>query len=374
MFSSKHLINLFSSSLTGVVSLLFVYKYSLVYFNRPFLLALIYTALFLFVILSFDKLKIIPRWNNSNRYFIAVLIFFLVLLLYYIFFTARASRSFGLLAIKNWLDNFFNGTFPYLLKNTFSAYPSFYLISSPFYLIGNTVLLEILVWLVMGLFLIFSSVTVREKIIKLFFLFVSPLTFYGLFEASAFFFSAVVFVLLIILSYKYLNPSRVDKNFILFSLVFGLIFSVNIQVIAVVIIYMLYFFRNNLKELSLFSEILLAVFLVTIVPFIIWNPILFFINGPLNSFFTVPWWVIILYLGLAVYAGWLVSDLQEIFFASGILIILSSVINLLFTDNGLSGFIFALPFLIFSVKDYKVEKFTGRILNAEIQSKQPQIF
>lgn len=362
MFTTKHFINLFSSSIIGVVSLSFVYKYSLIYFNRPILLALVYAILFLFVILSFDKIKIFPKGTNYNRYFIAAVLLFFLLLLYYIFFTNKVTGSFGLLAIKNWLNNFFNGTFPYLLKNTFSAYPFFYLIALPFYTIGSIALLEICVWAILALFLMFNSVTVREKIIKLFLLLVSPLTFYGLFEAPWYFLNAVILIILILLSDKYLKPDKVDKNFILFAIAFGLFFSVSIEVIAILIIYMFYFFRSNLRELSLFFEMLLAVFLITIIPFIIWNPILFFINGPLDSFLIIPWWAIILYLGIAIYIGWLVSDLQEIFFAVGILIIIPSIINLLFIHDGLSSFIFALPFLIISIKDYKVEKFTGKIL------------
>ncbi len=362
MFTKKHYINLFSSSIIGAVSLIFVYKYSLIYFNNPILLALVYAILFLFVIFSFDKIKIIPRQTVNNKYFIYTILFFFLLLLYYIFFTNKDEGSFGLLAIKNWLNNFFNGSFPYLLKNTFPAYPSFYLISSPFYLMGYILLLEILIWVILALFLVLNSITVREKIIKLFFLLVSPLTFYGLFEAPIYFLNAVILIILILLSEKYLNPHKVDKNFILFAVVFGLFFAVSIEVIAVLIFYMFYFFRNNLKELSLFLEILLAVFLITIIPFIVWNPILFFINGPLNSFFKVPWWVIIIYLGIAVYIGWMVSDLQEIFFAVGILLIIPSVINLIYIHNDISSFIFALPFLIFSIKDYRVEKFTGKIL------------
>ena len=367
MFTSKHFINLFSSSIIGLVSLIFVYKYSLIYFNRPVLLALVYAFLFVFVVLSFDKISTVPKRTAGNKYFIFTILFFCLLLVYYIFFTTKTEGSFELLAIKNWLNNFFNGTYPYLLKNTFTAYPSLYLISSPFYLAGNILILEILIWAILAFFLIFNSVTVREKIIKLFFLLVSPLTFYGLFEASIYFLNAVILLILILLSEKYLKPHKVNKSFILFAVTFGLFFSISIEVVAVLIIYMLYFFRNNLKELSLFLEILLAVFLITIIPFIVWNPIMFFINGPLNALFTIPWWGIIIYLGIAVYAGWLVSDIQEIFFVMGIFLIIPSVINLLYAHTGISSFILALPFLIFSIKDYRVEKFTGKILINENQ-------
>ena len=327
-------------------------------------MALIYALLFFFVVISFDKIKITPKSKGTNSYFIAVVLIVFLILLYYIFYTPKAANSNNLLAIKNWLNNFFNGIFPYSLRNTFSAYPFFYLIASPFYLIGNIALTEILVWLILAFFVIFTSVTVREKTIKLFFLLVSPLTFYGLFEASGYFVNAVVIVILILLSNKYLNPGNVDSYFILFAVVFGLYFSPSIEVIVVLVIYMLFFFKNNIKELSLFLEILLAVFLITILPFIVWNPLLFFINGPTSSIFhfNFPWWGIILYLGIAVYIGWIISDLQEIFFSIGVLLIIPPVINIFFVHTGLSGFVFALPFLIFSIKDYRVEKFAGKIL------------
>lgn len=364
MFTSKHFANLFSSSIIGGVSLIFVYKYSLVYFNKPILLALIYALLFFFVVVSFDKIKIIPKWNKNNKYFIAAVLIFFLLLLYYIFFTTKASNSFGLLTIKNWLNNLFDGTFPYSMKNTFPAYPFFYLVASPFYLIGNIALIEVILWVILALFLIFDSATVREKVIKLFFLLVSPLTFFGLFEASGYFINAAIIIVLILLSNKYLNPAKVDSYFILYAVVLGLFFSISLEIITVFVIYMIYFFRNNMKELSLFLEIFLAVFLITIIPFIVWNPILFFINGPISTFFNFrfPWWEIILYFGIAAYIGWMVSDLQEIFFSIGILLVITSVINLFFVHTGLSGFIFALPFLIFSIKDYGVEKFTGKVL------------
>jgi hypothetical protein len=370
MFTSKHYINLISSSITGLVSLIFVYKYSLSHFNSPVLSAFVYALLFLFVIYSFDKIKLLPNWANNNYYFVGAIFLFIVLLLYYIFFTAKPSASFGLLSIKNWLNNLYNGTFPYRLRNAFSAYPFFYLSVSPFYFIGNIALVEVLAWGTLAILVLFNSLTAREKIIKLFFLLVSPITFYGLFEASGYFLNAVFLITLIYTSNKFVQPGKINISFILFALLFGLFLSIRIEVIIVLIIFLIYFFRDHSKEGFLFYEILLAVFLITIIPFIIWNPLLFFINGPFSSFFMfdIPWWGIILYLIAAVYVGWMVSDLQEIFFSIGILLIIPCLINFLFGDNSsLSGFIYSLPFIIFSIKDYRVVKFTGKILgNADI--------
>ena len=282
MFTSKHFINIISSSLIGLISLIFVYKYSLIFFKDSFLLVLIYILLFIFVIFSFDKIKIISKWGNINKYFVGAILLFILLLLYYTWFTSLPYQSFELLALKNWLDNFFNWTFPYQMKNAFSAFPFLYLIASPFYFIGNVAIVVILAWGGLGLLIILNSVSTREKVIKLFFLMVSPLTFYGPFESPQNFLNAVVLIIIIYLSNKYLNPAKVDKAFVFFALLFGLFFSIKIGVITVLIIYFLYLFRNNYKEGFLFYEILLAVFLVTIIPFLLWNPVLFLFNGPFN--------------------------------------------------------------------------------------------
>ena len=367
MFTLKHFINIASSSLIGLISLIFVYKYSLIYFNHPLLFAFGYALLFLFVIFSFDKIKTIPKRKDYNKYFLEAIILFILLILYYVFFTKKASSSFELLAIKNWLDNFYSLTFPYQLKNTFTAFPFLYFLASPFYWIGNIALLEILAWGTLSFLLIFNSISIREKVIKLFFLLVSPLTFYGLFESPVYFLLSIILIVLIYFSNKYINPSKVDKYFIWFAVIFGLFFAVRIEVIVVLIIYFLYLFRNNLKEGFLFCEILLAVFIVTIVPFILWNPKMYFFNGPFNSFFIIgiPWLEIIFYLLVAIYIGWIISDLQEIFFVIGILSIIPEIISFIFTSNtSISNFIFCIPFLILSIKDYRVEKFKGKILES----------
>ena len=365
MFTIKHFINLISSSIIGLISLIFVYRYSLINFNHPALLAFAYILLFLFVIFSFDRIKIIPGLKENNKYFFAAIVLFMLLLFYYVLFTSKPDTSFELLSIKNWLDNFYRGEFPYRLRGTFTAYPFLYLFASPFYWIGNIALLEVLAWTIIGLLLILQSATVREKIIKLFFLLVSPLTFYGLFESSGNFLSAVILITLIFISNKYLKPGKVDIKFISIAVLFGLFFAVKWEIMIVLIIYMLFLFRNNIKDGLLFFEILSAVFLITIMPFILWNPVLFFFNGPFSLFFnsSVPWWGLLIFLLVSFYVGWIVSDLQEIFFASAVLLILPSLFNLLFVpEAGLSNFIFCLPFLILSIKDFKIEKFAGKIL------------
>jgi hypothetical protein len=240
---------------------------------------------------------------------------------------------------------------------------------SPFYWLGEIAFAEVFAWGILGFLIIYNSGSLREKIIKLFLLLISPLTFYSLFELPLIFLESVILVFLIYLSNRYLNPVKVDKYFILFAALFGLFFSVKVYVVIPVIIYILFLFRNNIKEGFLFCETLLALFLVTVIPFILWNPGLFFFNGPMMSLFMfgIPWWGIVIFLIITIYIGWMISDLQEVFFAAGILLMIFALINFFIEPfGGLSNFVFALPFLIFSIKDYRIEKFAGKILENEI--------
>ena len=365
MFTAKHYINLISSFIIGFISLIFVYKYSLTNFNNPIILAFAYLLLFFFVIISFNKIKAIPKWGENNKFFLGIIILFLLLLLYYVLFTSKPDSS-ELLSIKNWLNNFYHGEFPYRSRNTFSAYPFWYLFASPFYWIGNVALLEVLTWAIIAVLLLFNSTTMREKIIKLFFLLVSPLTFYALFESAGYFLNAVVLITIIFLSNKYINPGKVDLKFILIAVFFGLFFMIKIEIIIALVIYLMYLFRNNIREGLLFFEILLSIFLITIIPFILWNPFLFFFNGPFSLFimFSIPWWWVLLFLIISFYVGWMVANLQEIFFATGILLILTTLLNLYFVPGTkLSNFVFCLPFIILSIKDYRIEKFTGKVIS-----------
>jgi len=75
-------------------------------------------------------------------------------------------------------------------------------------------------------------------------------------------------------------------------------------------------------------------------------------------------WIIALYL-LSLYTGWLVSDMQEVYFGSGIIIFLWSVIfwitNYTFGEISVISLLTSIPFFFFSIRKYKVDKFLGKV-------------
>jgi hypothetical protein len=369
MFTKGHYINIISSIVIWIISLLYIYKFASVFFERPILFVLIYTFLFFFIVSSFDKIKIMLQWKNDNKYFLSAIFVFVLILFYYVIYSKNPAGSFELLTIKNWLHNFHNGTYPYQLSDIFTFSPFFYLCCSFFYWVGNIALFEVLVWGLFAGVIILMSEAVNEKIIKIFFLLVSPLTFYGIFQSFGIFFYSFIITALIYFSNKFLEPAKTDKNFILLAVIFGVLFSIKIEGIAILIIYLLFFFRNNLKQGILFFVILIIALGATIIPFVFWNSKLFFITGPFapSSFFNMPSWEIILYLIITIYTGWMIADSQEVFFSIGILLIIPWFINTIFFPKpdsmaSLANSLFCLPFFISAIKNYKIEKFIGKRL------------
>jgi hypothetical protein len=73
----------------------------------------------------------------------------------------------------------------------------------------------------------------------------------------------------------------------------------------------------------------------------------------------------------SLYIGWIIADFQEVLLASGLVYFILFTISFLFkiTQWGwnkewidLSLMIFAVPFLVLSIKEYKVDRFLGKIL------------
>ena len=141
------------------------------------------------------------------------------------------------------------------------------------------------------------------------------------------------------------------------------------------------FFRNDLPRLILFSVIAISVFLITLIPFVLWDKESFFSNGPfaIQSFLAyIPMWNVVLILLVSIYLGWVVADLQEVFFACGVMLFIPvflsmayKIIQFGFYDAMIndifdhSYYEFVIPFLILSIKDYKVDRFLGKVMEVE---------
>jgi hypothetical protein len=86
----------------------------------------------------------------------------------------------------------------------------------------------------------------------------------------------------------------------------------------------------------------------------------------------MPIWIVIILVIAAIYIGWIVSDLHEKFFTNGLILfsffklsVSVQVMQLGVSRSALdfSLLIMAIPFLVLSINEYKVDKFLGKILD-----------
>jgi hypothetical protein len=372
MFSSKHYINIFSLAAIGLTGIIFIFKFAVLYREMQFLIAVIYFILLTTAALLLDKqLSGIKSLNKKT--FDSFFIIVVTAVIFIIIFSSETART---VEAEVWLANLFNGKFPYDRSGYSFALPVLYFLAALFYLAGNTSLVSAAGFIIFSIIVRFYSASNKEKFIRIFLLIGSPLILFSIMQAGIIFLVSVLLILLFHLSPKKIDPSKVNFSFIFLGTCFGLILATYIELIFPISIFLLFHFRNNLLKAMLFSFIVISTFLLTISPFIMINKELFyehtfFTSGIFNSALSIP--LFLLYLFFLIAAGWLTADLQETFFVSSIALSLPSIIS--FADKLVtSGFytsdvyLFDLKYLIISVplfaasiKDYKVDRFLGKV-------------
>jgi len=121
---------------------------------------------------------------------------------------------------------------------------------------------------------------------------------------------------------------------------------------------------------------------MSLIPFVIWNPDLFFLRGPfaVQSLYLHPAFMVIVVL-IAVYAGWAAANKFELFYGTGIVLLAAVLISFLTTaaDEGFYGavfgdrfdvsyFIFCIPYFILGMYEYRVDYYLGKIMPADENS------
>jgi|WetSurMetagenome_2_1015567.scaffolds.fasta_scaffold224766_1 hypothetical protein len=371
MFTKRHIVNNLSLLMLTLVGAVFVYKYSArVFGNFPYITII-------FIILYYLIVKLIAN-SQPERFLILnkkILIFFVIatalfaiIAIPYLPDPIRVAR---LSAIKEWLSNLMEGRFPYNTISKSSGFPILFFISFPFFLIGEPGYLELLGYLIFFVCLYYYSKSKKILFIRLALLLLIPTFYYEFLVKSELFFNMSLVIALILLTEKFLNTEKADFRFVIFAVLFGLLLSTRIIIGTIYIIYLMYFFRQNLNKLLLFSGIIIFTFILTVIPFVIWDSNSFFINGPFYiQFHHVPLWEVIPALILLLFAGWIVANLREVFFAFGLMLFIIVTFALIhyirsfgfnyaiFGEScfDISYYIFSVPFLILSVNDFTLEK------------------
>ncbi|NWF89767.1 MAG: hypothetical protein HXY50_09950 [Ignavibacteriaceae bacterium] len=316
IFSRKHFINVISSLFVWFSGVLFILKY----FEEPVLKIIFYSVLFLLAIYTIEK---------TERFYSSILnqniLFFITLLI-------AAS------AIILYRLNYIN-------------YP------------------PIAGFLILCLIIFYHFYSVKVTLIQLAVFTFSPVVYSELNEFTGFFALSVLTALSIYISDRFLQSIKLDWKFFLLALLFGVTLSAHLVIGFIYIVYLLYIFRNELAKGLVFAVIIIAVY--SLITFLESYEYIGVQVSHAHLLSAVPVWIKFLLILITVYVGWMAADLQEVLFSSGVMLFLAFTFQLVFAINQIgwkvsemnfSLLIIAIPFLVLSIKDYKVDRFLGKVL------------
>jgi O-antigen/teichoic acid export membrane protein len=326
--------------------------------------------------INFNKLSII---NERIKVITAVILFLLTTA--YLIIVPHCAKSLALFSIDNWLNSFINGTFPFNSPSSAIGFPFFYFSVLPFYLIGITNLIALA-----GIAILLFVIVKISKSNSEFFLQISLLAILLLLSIvfnvgleSLLNVGLALLVFYFIENKELHNPS--NKIIFTLAIFFGLLLSTHLISTFIIFIYFIFYLRNNFSALAKMFFLSILVFLLTLLPFLIWDFEAFLNNNPFlwqMELLNISSWSLIFFLAAAIICGWMISDLQEYFFVTGVIIfmiVLTCYFLSVFkfglleaSQNGslnLTYLVYSIPFLILSIKEYKVDRFLGKVLGED---------
>ena len=222
---------------------------------------------------------------------------------------------------------------------------------------------------ILWLLIIYYSQNVKMSLIQIAVFLLSPVLYSELISFSGIFALAVLVVLSIFISERFLESKKLDWKFFLVAFLFGVTLVANIFAGFVYIIYLLFLFRNNIRNGAIFILTMLAAYAMLL--FLRDKEYITIVASYDNLLQGVPIWIVIFLVIASFYIGWIVADLQEVLFTGGLIYFILFTISFLLkiTQSGwkievidLSLMIVAIPFLVLSIKEYKVDRFWGKVL------------
>ncbi len=368
MFGKERVRNNVALVIIAFVNGLYFFKYSTIYLGHSFLLTPIYLLIFIVIIFYIDKYGNSHfKYLNQKHFFIFSSILILISI-YWITFIPKYGEVGRLSGIEVWLNRFLNGRFPYQYIVAPSGFPVLFIISAPFYFLKNVGYLEV-VGLIFYLGAVaFLSKTIKENLFRITILLLTPIFYYSFVVRDELFFNMMIIIVLILFAQRYFDPGKYSYKFEMFGLLFGLLLSTRSVAGMIYAVYLTYFFKQNLPRGYLFIFLILLAFYLTLVPFFLWDQISFLLYGPFaiqQKVAALPVWTVAIILVIAIYSGWVASNLQEVFFASGFVLFLSVLISMILKIFAfgfmqavvndvfdISYFIFCVPFLLLSIGEY----------------------
>jgi len=270
--------------------------------------------------------------------------------------------------ITSFLDELFKGNFPYLAKshlnNPPGPFPGYYLFALPFYMIGEIGYFSLTGIIIFFIFMKSEKVSEKTMFVVLLFLISSSVIWYELIVRSTIFVNMAIAIFYF--SYVYKSHVHSTKFLMILGFIGGFVLSTRGIMLYIFITIFTYIFIKNRewRKFTLVSIFTSVGFVVSIIPFMIWDWQLFQTYNPITlqaSF--IPRIYLILFALIAFWIGYSSKNFQVLMGNIGILLFVIVSVSFLINvanssfyfavaENGfdISYFFFAIPFLIYSTQ------------------------
>jgi len=312
--------NILLTLLLASTNALFVFKYAgRIGFG---FLAAIYVVLFLAMVYIMGRGKTKLGRLLTGNLFLPILILVCSLAVLTTYLLPANSRVARLPAISEWLYNLFHGTFPYGSSLNPSGFPVLFIIALPFYFLRNIGLLEAAGILLFGLAVSKNrKAGDRTPTIQFLIMLMLPVVYYEVITRSELFFNMSLALLIVCSADFDLTDGEIDTKFILLAAAMGMVLSTRLIVGPLYAIFVVYKFKRGIMKGFLFSGIVIFTFIVTLIPFLVWNADAFMSHGPFRiQFEYLPGWGVIATFAASVLFGFISKDLKDVITFAGITI------------------------------------------------------
>lgn len=276
-------------------------------------------------------------------------------------------------AIHNFLDNLFNGKYPYAAQTHLGGYgspfPVWHLFHIPFYLLGNVGLSFII-----GMGLFFDAIRrlfgFNKALFAVLLLIMSPAYLYEVAVRSDLMTNFLLCAAIII----YLNHYKINFNqhYIFLAVIIGLMASTRLSAVIPFAVYFFYdYMKGGLHRQFVFPILFVSVFILTFLPFLLWDGemLLFYEYNPFilqSRQGNIIDFVLFIPVGILLSLRWK-RDIPQYMFNTACLLILLVVITFvhnMYENNNwnalfdsaydITYFNMALPFIILSISTNEI--------------------
>jgi hypothetical protein len=216
---------------------------------------------------------------------------------------------------------------------------------------------------------IYRTEEVKVSLLQMVIFLLSPVLFLEAISFTGIFALTMLVIVSILLSERFIDAGKLDWKFFLVAFLFGTTLSAELIVIFIYTVYVLFVFRSHLVKGG--------IFVVTMaVTFFLLNYlgeqgiVTLFSTQSSNLLIDIPSWLYLILIPIIIYIGWIVADLQEVLFSSGIILFILFLLSFILhaaefswkkDEFDFSLLIMAIPFLALAIKEYKVDRFLGKV-------------